>query len=602
MKSFLRGRAGGLIPVSYRTLVQILAHLNPEDGEWACPIDVPGCRLQWDASGLNRAGGTGAWVGHLGVLTPAQYALLDLSRASNALTWSTPSGDVQFGGAVTGTNSKGNAVGRRIAFIGNSIAYGCLPSDQSGATYWQPALARTVGQYITPRYVDLRGGYIPRTVICRAAGTTGATEPVWGPIGSTHTDGTVEWEVVAQTTKVSTKGTDWLSWAQAMSGQPLDVQWMLGMSGATCTQIIDMMEARGPLDDCDGVFLGNMFENDAIIGILANCTAAWARFVAYADKLRAAGKTVYTQTILPMSILDYNGSTYVAGNDTKCWLWLNAKLREFAAARRDVTFCDVTDAYKSLDPATPVWSDVVTTYPNGNLTTATILDATDRTHPRQLGAFLIGKLWAKVLDARFPRREFFNPAGADQRAPNPYMYGTGGALSSNVTGTVADSYRASSSASASAACSKITGTKSAPERHVIAATATGQFNYLISNPGITLTPLVVGDMIEAFVEIKVAANPGGFVCPYVQMLFNSSTGIPQVDMYVYADSSQQVGPGITEDTTFLFKTIPVRIPVGTVSVQIRQEMAVSGSVGTPAAATVDFVRQCLRRPAPVALV
>lgn len=65
IERFFRGRAGGLIPASYKTLSQILLFSNPEDGEWASPIDVAGSRLQWDSSAKNRSGGTGAWVGFL---------------------------------------------------------------------------------------------------------------------------------------------------------------------------------------------------------------------------------------------------------------------------------------------------------------------------------------------------------------------------------------------------------------------------------------------------------------------------------------------------------------------------------------------------------
>lgn len=88
LERFFRGRAGGLIPASYKTLGQILQHASPEDGEWASPIDVAGSRLQWDASAANRSGGTGAWVGFLGYLTKVQFAALNLSKTSPILMWS----------------------------------------------------------------------------------------------------------------------------------------------------------------------------------------------------------------------------------------------------------------------------------------------------------------------------------------------------------------------------------------------------------------------------------------------------------------------------------------------------------------------------------
>lgn len=89
---FFNGRAGGVIPGSFKTLAQILSHTSPEAGEWACPTDASGCRLQWDPDASNQASGVGAWVGHLGIISHAAYAALDKTRLHIAATYMTPQG------------------------------------------------------------------------------------------------------------------------------------------------------------------------------------------------------------------------------------------------------------------------------------------------------------------------------------------------------------------------------------------------------------------------------------------------------------------------------------------------------------------------------
>ena len=510
-----------------------------------------------------------------------------------------PDGTIVSSGPISAPNINAGAPGKRVVCLGNSIGRAAwAPSDPAGTSQWLANQAVTVGATRFFNHFDLRGGgLVPRYATCTVGGTTGAVEPIWGDIGTTQSDGTAEWQVTAQTGGVGTFAGYW-HMAQALAGQPLDETYLIGFAGAQYPTIMAYL-TDDIIESVDIVFFGPMWENDVLSGNIANATARWADFVSKADSLRARGKIVCVQTVLPMKQTDYDDVSYVRGADSKVWEWLNRQIRKFAADRADVVFCDVANLYINMDPALPVWPDQTTQYVKGDLTTDLIVTATDKVHPDALGHFMIAKKWAPILEAKFGRREVFGVAGeANQWDRNPLMYGTGGELGTNVTGVVATNQKAACSASASAVASKITGPNSAPQRLVISTTAAGQFAYLASRYGIPLGDLQVGDWIQVFVEVEIAANPVGFAIPRIQLAFNSApgTGIQNVNGMPYSATTKMIGQAIKENTKFVLKTLPVKLPSGTVNMQVRSEMYASGSVGTPASVTADFHRFGVSRP------
>lgn len=509
-------------------------------------------------------------------------------------------GPLRVAGGVSAYNLQGGAPGRRAAILGNSIGRaGYNPADPAGTSQWFANTAVTVGARRFFNHFDLRAGhFVPRYATCTAAGTTGATEPRWGDVGATHVDGTAEWIVTAQTGVVNLLGGGWWRFAQWMAGNPLIETYLVGFASAQSDVILAYL-TDDVIDAVDVVIFSNLWENDALNGNATIAAARWAAFETLADSLRARGKVVGVQTVLPMSNLDWDGYAYTRGNDSIVWEWLNRKIREYAAARRDVVFCDVARAYPNLNPALPVWPDQATLYTQGDMTTDLVISATDRVHPETLGHFLIAKMWAPVLEARFGRREVFGVAKeANQLDPNPLLYGTTGPLGTNTTGVVAANKTVSCNAVASAVCSKIAGDGCAPIRVVITSDQQGAFAYLGSSSDVSLagSGFAVGDIVQLFVAIKIKANPVGFAVPRIQLQFVGSTGVTQINGLPYAASHGMIGQVITEDTSMVLSTVPIKIPPGTTAVKLRSEMYCSGSAGVPVNTTIEFERVGISRP------
>lgn len=493
------------------------------------------------------------------------------------------------GGALKG-------VPNRVAVLGNSVvAQGAIPRNGYSDTGWTPSTVVALNAYVAPKCIDLTNGYSCLRYKATTGGTTGSVEPVW-PLttGATVTDGTV---VYTSELIVNTPGwpPGFWTFAQALSGQRLDEVYIMGRSGDTSDVILSYL-SRVLAANPDIIYFANIFENDCWPGsapVLSTIIARWNAFVAAADSVRALGKRIIVQTLLPSGNIDATSTFtgYSRGNGTKAWVWLNQKIREYARQRSDVVFFDAATLYVDTNPANPVWPENSTTY---LVASGSNNKLTDGIHPYVSAAWKIGAALAAVLSANFPPVGRFGVAAEEnQRAPNPFNYGTAGTNGTNASGQVANSITANAfsiSGTVTGVNSKVTRTDNIAgswQRMVYDASAGVADNASASyTSNITMSPIAVGDIVQAFGEMRFLANPIFLGCPSLWVRFLGATTVT----FVYAISSwstdQDVGQMIASDTTFLLKTVPVAVPASTTSLNLFAK----GTARSTAVFTMDVGR------------
>ena len=464
--------------------------------------------------------------------------------------------------------------GPKIALLGNSIVQqGAAPRSGTTGTSWDSGATYATNAVATPSFSDLTGGVRAIKWVATTGGVTGATEPAWkwsDPVGTTYTDGTVVWTAQADTTGPICWNWGFWSMAQALSGQLLDEVIVCGRSGKQSDNILSYLD-RALEANPDVVAFFALFDNDCWPGTaptLSTIATRWNSFVTAADRVRGMGKRVMVSTNFPSGSIDSSSAFtgYSAGNGTKAWMWLNQKIREYARARPDVILWDVSQVYIDPNPANPV-------YPN-NSTTFTVASGsgqstkyTDGIHPYSNAGWALAKTLAPILTANFPARTIFNPSGDTwQLGVNPLGYGTGGTKTTISTGTVPDSMTAvaQNGTAASSSVSSVARTDIAGNWvevvGVAAAAGAGDSIQYSNTTGFNLGAFAVGDVAQAFVEQKIAANPTAFVRPEFQWYSFGSTPNFMAASAAYATTVQDEGASFTTTTTLTLKTPPVIIP------------------------------------------
>lgn len=504
----------------------------------------------------------------------------------------------------------GQANPNTIAIFGNSIiASGACPRTIYASTAWQPSTAVSAAAVAGPKYWNLQSGISANKWVCTTAGTTGTLEPNWphgAATGTTVTDGTVVWTYTA----LGGALTPWAAWnfgfwhiAQALSGQRLDEAIIVGRSGSQSPEILSYVDRAIADPNVGTIYFANIFENDtwpSTAPTLATITANWNAFVVKADAARASGKRVMVQTLLPSANIDSSSgfTGYAFGNGSKAWIWLNSKLRQYARARGDVILWDAASVYVDANPANPVYPENTVTYLSSGAT-GQALKKTDGIHPYLSAHYLLGVSLGAVLAANFQPRPIFTHALDDKaQTVNPLMFGTSGTRGATIgSGTVPNSLSmdafggvSGSCASSSVARTDITGNWA---RLVYGATAGD--NASLSWTSFQTSVVSAGQVVQAYAEIRVLANPTLFVLPMVQLRMLSAAD-PWAYSSTLASVDQDIGQMITVDTIFTLKTPPLVWPTGVTTVGVYSKAMARGA----ASFTVDFGRQALLRSAAAA--
>jgi hypothetical protein len=477
----------------------------------------------------------------------------------------------------------GQANANTIAIFGNSVTTaGVSPRLIYAASTWNPGVAMALNAVAGPRYWNLQAGISANKWVCTTAGNTGAIEPDWphgAATGTTVADGSVVWTYTALAGSV----TPWCAWnaagfwhiAQALSGQRMREAIIVGRSGAQSNEILGYVDRAIADINVGTIYFANIFENDTWPGVapvLATITSRWNAFVVKADSARAAGKRVMVQTLLPTGNADTtSGFTgYVYGNGSKAWQWLNNKIREFSRARGDVILFDAATIYADANPANPIFPENTVTYLSG-AGTGQQLKKTDGIHPNVSAHWLIGVELAKLLTANFQSRTIFSNA-LDYKAStvNPANFGTSGTRDATIgSGTVPNSLTmiayggtAGSCVASSVPRTDINGNW-AQLVYVSAAGDNANLNWTASQAA----PFSAGDVVQAFGEIGVSANPTLLTTLYLQIRMLSAA-----DQWAYSgtfsSSDQDLGQMITADTVFTLKTMPLVWPAGVTAVNM----------------------------------
>lgn len=501
--------------------------------------------------------------------------------------------------------------GSRIAILGNSIGAGATvrPFDATTDAAWAGATAKAVGACVYPKCFDLSAGYAALRYRCTAAGTTGLSEPLWPQAaGGTVSDGSAVWTAEAATGGPSW-GTGWWTFAQMLSGQRFDEVFLMARGGAQSPEILSYLP-RALAASPDIVLLANVLDNDCWAGAaptLATVQARWAAFAAACDAVRAAGKKLWLQTLLPSGFIDnaatWPAITYAKGNGTEAWTWLNRKLKEYARAHGEIELFDVSHAYIDPNPANPVAPDNAASFAVG---VGSDTRYTDGIHPRVSAGWRIATVYAARMNAMPPGADRFGIAGeTHQRMPNPMNHGTSGSHGSNVTptsGVVPASMRldAFGTGTVSGAASRVARTDRAGHwLQLVYNAAAGTADTVSYNASVSpaLAPNAAGDLVQAFGEIWIAANPLMLTAPVLQARFVGGT--PQWSYSTApASADQDIGQMIAADTLLTLKTVPMAIPAGTTAMNVYAKANARGAAGF----TVRFGRTALGRVSVPALV
>lgn len=481
--------------------------------------------------------------------------------------------------------------GNRVALLGNSImAQNGIKNPGAGSggyDIWASSIAKTLTNTIAPQGIDLSSGYWPHLYYtCVQAGTTGTLEPSWPlAVGQRVADGTVVWECTAIRTDQIAWDYGWWHIAQALSGQRLNEVYISGRSGKKAREVLSYIDTA-MAKNIDTMVLAAVWENDCWPGafpVLATVQSDWYWAKAEMDRVRGLGIKLMVSTVLPSGFFDTTGvggtlyTGYSNGTATRCYQWLNRKIKEYAKDRADVILIDYADLYTDPDPANPVWPERVITYTAANGSTGV---KTDGIHPYGAMRMALGQFIAPILSANFPAVNQFSNA-LDQNGPalNPKHFGTAGTkgvATITPTGTgpsngyTATAFGANASASVLskvARTDKITGEW--VQQTIVFTGAASQTDGPTLNNTAVLTlagsGLVVGDIVQSFAELKILGTPAPALLQFPQLRTRFNGGSAPFDFInsaVLNSSDQNMGQMITADTLFTLKTVPVQVPAG----------------------------------------
>jgi hypothetical protein len=498
--------------------------------------------------------------------------------------------------------------GNKYAELGNSITAQGGIRNPGGLSIWGAGLSFAAGAVGIPRQLDLSLGYWPHLYYtAMSAGKVGELEPEWPvTIGERVKDGDIVWEATASRTALN--GTDLPAWgasyrtiAQQLSEQRLDEVYINGQSGRKCRDILAYLD-RAISKNPDIIHFACMFENDCTsAAALIDIQASWDAYEAAVDRCRALGIRVIVQTVLPSGNMDASSAFtgYSKGNGTKAWNWLNQKIKQLAKERNDVILWDASSVYIDPNNASTVgpWPENAVTY---LVASGSNNKKTDAIHPYVSGAFLLGKSFAEVLSANFPKVERFSMSKDDYSISiNPLNGGTGTPTAPGTGTTAANMTHTSNGTVNSSVCSQVARTDiSGNWVQTVYDASVGNTVTYVNTTGFTPGGnFNIGESIQGFGEIRVAANP-----TLLKNVFMSSRCVNGVPGFSYstqlAGPDQDLGQMITADTVFTLKDVPRKIPSGTTALTHFLTAEFRGvSVGT-----VSFGRVGINRTSAVPVI
>ena len=576
------------------------------------PTTKPGASINVDCSGgatvrvdwVGPGGITGSrTVKNIAEDVPAGISLPD----SCTFTLTALDGTATYTGPMLGDSLQALVSGAgkttRVALLGNSITAQARPYI-SGENYtagsWTPGGAVTAGLTLNPPSWDISAGVNFIKAQCITAGNMGTSEPLWPTtIGATVTDGTVVWQMVASTYTSAGYTLNWWSIAQALSGWPLDEVFICGQSGRQSDTILGVLD-RALAASPDVVFFASVFENDIWPGSAPTLATISARFDAYVsavDRVRALGKRVIVQTLLPSGNVDSSSgfTGYSRGNGTKAYSWLNQKIREMARARSDVILFEPDLLYLDPDPAKGgVYPENAATFLSQS-GSGQQLKYTDGIHPYNAARWKIGRALALLLQKYFQAPARFGGASDEtSRMPNPLKGGTTGTLGTNMSGTVATGLTVHAYGTGTGVGSAVARTDVAGNWQRVAYSTTVADNVVCApTAAVALGQYAIGDVVRAFAEVRILAAPTLLTAPQINLRFNGAGAA--YDAVIGGrdggNNDQDHGQFCATDTTLVLATPPVRIPSAATGMFVYSQAFGRGAAGF----TVDFGRESIQR-------
>jgi lysophospholipase L1-like esterase len=291
-----------------------------------------------------------------------------------------------------------------------------------------------------------------------------------------------------------------------------------GVSGNTTTQMLSRIDKMlAATDAATFIVFGGI--NDTLNAI--PYATSIANMSAILDKMAAAGRTVILVAEIGTGDTSFTATRFA----TLALTQQHMQYHQWLLNQKNRAGVIVVDAWGPFS--------------NNTVTTNTLCDnraglTYDGRHPQIAGAFLLASLLATAVNQLFAPRSVL-PAGAadlyDATAnplgalnANPYMAGTGGALGTNCSGSLAASWQASGgsgSTPSTAVYSKTSDAYGNPLQHiVVSGTPTGSASvcyYDLVRTTSFHASVAPGDVIEGAALVAVSAGTTGFISMSLRM-------------------------------------------------------------------------------------
>lgn len=366
------------------------------------------------------------------------------------------------------------------------------------------------------------------------AGTRGATIAELGDSMTARNGPFVSGGIVHQ------PANGWFNWANAALGQRFRVVANFSVAGKRTDEILveqlPLLLALDPLPSYVTVFGGanDVVQNRTAAQVIADLDAIYSQ-------LNAVGIQVIVGTVTPQTGLT---------TPQKAVLYaINAWIKTTVQARRGVWLIDWFSVMSAADgaPLTDVLADNV--------------------HQTTRGAVRMGSVFAKTVAPLVPAVDVLPlPGDPTNLAPNPLkLLGTGGILESNVTGSVAQSYRATTADAnpCTAVCALNARDDGVPGLWQDVTVSAG--NFRLSTGSVTAAP---GEVWEAVQEIEITPTSGNSLTRVSLVLAASGASGQSVSLGAHPFVLDGMGVTLTSliPGRMVLRTAPLTLIAGTTAV------------------------------------
>ena len=328
-------------------------------------------------------------------------------------------------------------------------------------------------------------------------------------------------------------------WGMTLAGQPMRLFTgsNAGIGGNTSAQLRARYVAD-VIDKAPAIVNLAIGTND-LASMLASETIANIQWML--DQNDMIGAHTFLVKILP------RGSVAAPMNSTQLANWMAVNEWISGRSSKNVTVLDLESSVGSLD-ANHTMRDGLS-------------GSADYLHPNQLGAYLIGKMWAQQVAGKIDDGSILDTENnaLGNLASNGFFTGTGGTIA-NATGVVANSWigQGSTAGGATVAYSKVARLDGLGEWQQAQATGTytGAGKVLRINRALAVQTLVAGDVVRGFCEIELDAGSVGLLQMRMDTDFGAAGRMTTLKETANEFASDEAWSGVLATMPFVLASTP----------------------------------------------